>query len=70
MLDLVTIRAAQILQPNHRITVSDLSGRLVWESNGNGSREISFSSENLQSGIYIYRVSSGNAVHSGKLIKP
>jgi hypothetical protein len=70
MLEQVTIRSAEVLQAKDRITLSDLSGRIVWEANGNESHEITFSSENLDSGVYIYSVSTGNSVYSGKLIKP
>jgi glycosidase len=70
MLEQVTIRSAEVLRAKDRITVSDLSGRIVWESNGNGSNEITFSSNKLESGVYLYTVSTGNALHSGKLIKP
>jgi hypothetical protein len=70
MLDRVTIRANRPLNANDLITISDLSGRIVLTTTGTGSKEFTFSSENLESGIYLYRIAAGNSVFSGKLIKP
>jgi hypothetical protein len=52
----------------HTITVSDITGRIVFEKTGNDQHE-RFDLSNLRKGIYILKVKSEDMVYQTKFIK-
>lgn len=55
-----------------KLCLLDMQGKLVWESSQNqglqGSNDLSFPTQNLSSGIYIYKVQGTEGSISGKVV--
>jgi hypothetical protein len=55
-----------------RITIFDITGRIVFLSNegyqGEGMHRFKFSSSNLASGVYFYRIEAGDFIESKKMV--
>ena len=63
-----------ILRNNKKVSIDlyDLTGKLIENVTTNflskGAHSIQYNTSSLTNGIYIYQISSGNEINSGKLI--
>lgn len=62
-----TIRSTKLIMPDQRIVLSDVEGRILRSSPGNGSLQVDLAREGLSSGLYFARIVSSTGMTEATL---